>query len=139
LRSLELHLLAARSFVLRTCGRLDEAREAADAERALADELAQVELEAMVSHDRGLVALEVGELETAVELLSGALVEGAPISRPLTRLALAEALARSGQPDRAAEELRAVVLEPVRPSDFPESLVPRLARVQGLIALARGD
>jgi hypothetical protein len=31
------------------------------------------------------------------------------------------------------------VLEPVRPSDFPETLVPRLARVQGLIAHARGD
>jgi hypothetical protein len=29
------------------------------------------------------------------------------------------------------------VLEPVRPSDFPEALVPRLARVQGLIAVAR--
>ena len=55
---------------------------------------------------------------------------------PLTRLALAEALARSGQPERAAEQIRATVLEPVRPSDFPEALVPRLARVQGLIALA---
>jgi thioester reductase-like protein len=30
------------------------------------------------------------------------------------------------------------VLEPLRPSDFPDALVPRLARVQGLIALARG-
>jgi len=28
------------------------------------------------------------------------------------------------------------VLEPVRPSDFPDSLVPRLAHVQALIALA---
>jgi hypothetical protein len=31
------------------------------------------------------------------------------------------------------------VLEPVRPSDFPAALVPRLTRVQGLIALARHD
>ena len=31
------------------------------------------------------------------------------------------------------------MLEPVRPSDFPETLVPRLARVQGLIALATGE
>ncbi len=31
------------------------------------------------------------------------------------------------------------MLEPVRPSDFPDSLVPRLARVQALIALARGE
>jgi hypothetical protein len=28
------------------------------------------------------------------------------------------------------------VLEPLQPSDFPDTLVPRLARVQGLIALA---
>ena len=33
----------------------------------------------------------------------------------------------------------AAVLEPVAPSDFPETLVPRLARVQGLLALARED
>jgi hypothetical protein len=32
-----------------------------------------------------------------------------------------------------------VVLEPVRPSDFPATLVPRLARVQGLIAHALAD
>ncbi len=31
------------------------------------------------------------------------------------------------------------MLEPIRPSDFPDALVPRLARVQGLVALARGD
>jgi hypothetical protein len=56
----------------------------------------------------------------------------------LTRLALAEALARSGRPEAAQEQVRETVLEPVRPSDFPETLVPRLARVQGLIALAEG-
>jgi hypothetical protein len=39
---------------------------------------------------------------------------------------------------QAVEEVRATVLEPVRPNDFPEALVPRLARVQGLIALADG-
>ena len=72
-------------------------------------------------------------------LLSAALAPGAPISRPLTRLALAEAFARSRAADEAAEQVRETVLEPVRPSDFPESLVPRLARVQGLIALARED
>ena len=65
-------------------------------------------------------------------LLAQSLVDGAPISRPLTRLALAEALARGGHPDEAAEQIRATVLEPVRPSDFPAALVPRLARVQGL-------
>ena len=90
----------------------------------------------MASHDRGLVALDQGDCETAAALLAQSLVDGAPISRPATRLALAEALARAGHPERAAEQVRATVLEPVRPSDFPETFVPRLARVQGLLARA---
>ncbi len=137
LQSLAIQLLGARSFVLRRAGRLDQALEAAESERLLAEALDQPELEAMASHDGGLVLLEQGASRAASELLEAALVEGAPISRPLTRIALAETLARCGEPDRAAEQVRATVLEPVRPSDFPESLVPRLARVQGLIALAR--
>ena len=137
LKTLEIHLLAARSFVLRGLGRLEEARTAAESEQALAEQLAQPELMAMASHDRGLVALLEKRHDRAAELLAESLVEGAPISRPLTRLALAEALARGGHPDRAAVEARAMVLEPVRPSDFPGALVPRLALVQGLIALAR--
>jgi tetratricopeptide (TPR) repeat protein len=139
LRGVEVHMLGARSFVLRRMGRLNEACEAADAERALAEQLGQPELEAMANHDRGLVALDAGEYAAAAELLDASLVEGAPISRPLTSLALAEALARAGQPDQAAAQVRATVLEPVRPSDFPDSLVPRLGWVQGLIALARGE
>ncbi len=138
LRSLEIHLLAERSFVLRGLGRLADARRAAEQEQELAEELGQRDLAAMASHDRGLVALEEGDYELAAALLADSLVEGAPISRPATRLALAEALARGGAPDRAAEEVRRTVLEPVRPSDFPDALVPRLARVQGLVALARG-
>ena len=35
--------------------------------------------------------------------------------------------------------MRATVLEPVRPSDMPDTLVPRLSRVQGLIAAGRRD
>jgi DNA-binding SARP family transcriptional activator len=139
LQSLEIHLLAARSFVLRGLGRLDEARGVAESEQALAEQLGQPELLAMASHDCGLVALEEGANERATQLLAAALVEGAPISRPLTRLALAEALARDGQPERAAEQVRETVLEPVRSSDFPDALVPRLARIQGLIALAEGQ
>jgi len=138
LQSLEIHLLAARSFVLRGLGRLDEARAAAEAEAGLAERLAQPELVAMASHDRGLAALALGEHELAAALLAESLVDGAPISRPLTRLARAEALARGGAPEEAAAEVRATVLEPVRASDFPDALVPRLARVQGLVALAQG-
>jgi hypothetical protein len=35
--------------------------------------------------------------------------------------------------------VRQAALEPVRGSDQPWALVPRMTRVQGLIALARGD
>jgi DNA-binding SARP family transcriptional activator/tetratricopeptide (TPR) repeat protein len=139
LRRPEIELHAARAFVLRRMDRLDAARAAATEEARLAEQLAQPELVAMASHDRGLVALAAGEYERASSLLADALVDGAPISRPLTRLALAEALAGAGELERAAEELRATVLEPVQPSDFPEALVPRLARVQGLLGLAHGD
>jgi tetratricopeptide (TPR) repeat protein len=138
LQSLEIHLLAARSFVLRGLGRLEEARSAVESERALAERLDQPALLAMASHDCGMVALAEGAYERAAELLGEALLERAPISRPLTRLALAEALAGADDADAAEEQVRATVLEPLRPSDFPDALVPRLARVQGLIALARG-
>jgi DNA-binding SARP family transcriptional activator len=139
LQGCEIQMLAARAFVLRRMDRLDDARTAAEEEARLADQLAQPELVAGASHDRGLVALAAGEYEDASRLLAEALIDGAPISRPLTRLALAEALAAAGEPERAAEELRATVLEPVQPSDFPDALVPRLARVQGLLGLALDD
>ncbi len=137
LQSLEIHVLAARSFVLRGLGCLEEARAAAEQERELAEQLDRTELLAMASQDRGMVALAEGEYGLAAELLAEALVDGAPISRPLTRLALAEALARDGRPDQAEDQVRATVLEPLKPSDFPDALVPRLARVQGLIAFVR--
>jgi hypothetical protein len=93
----------------------------------------------MAAHDRGLTELADGEHAAAAASLAAALAPGAPVSRPLTRLALAEACVGCGKVDRAAEELRACALEPVRPSDFPAALVPRLTRIQGLVALARGD
>ncbi|HSO99574.1 MAG TPA: AAA family ATPase [Solirubrobacteraceae bacterium] len=139
LQSIEVQLVAARSFVLRRLGDFDGARAAIDRELALAEQLDQPALRAMAEHDCGMLALDCGQFEQAADLLASALVEGARISRPLTRLALGEALARCGEPDAAADQVRATVLEPLRPSDFPDSLVPRLARVQGLIALARGD
>jgi DNA-binding SARP family transcriptional activator/tetratricopeptide (TPR) repeat protein len=139
LQGLEIHLLAGRSFVLRSLGRLAEAGRAADQEQRLAERLGQPELLAMAAHDRGLVALAEDDHDRAVELLAAALAPGAPISRPQARLARAEALARAGDVEAAEDEVREMVLEPVRPSDFPAALVPRLARVQGLIALARHD
>ncbi|MDQ6732289.1 MAG: transcriptional activator domain-containing protein, partial [Actinomycetota bacterium] len=114
-------------------------RAAADAASELAERLGDPELLAMAAHDRGQVALVGGDFAGAAQLLRAALCGTAMISRPLTRLARAEALARAGRPEEAQAELRETVLEPVRHSDFPETLVPRLARVQGLVALQAGD
>ncbi len=139
LGGLEVHLLAMRSFVLLRVGRVADARVAADAEAALAERLDSPELLGMAAHDRGLVALAEGDFEVAGALLEQALAQAAPISRPLTRLARAEALARAGRLAQAAGEVREMVLEPVRSSDFPAALVARLARVQGLIAAAGGN
>jgi DNA-binding SARP family transcriptional activator len=139
LQALEIQLLGARSFLLTRLGRLGDAQADAEAEQRLAEQVAQPEFLAIASHDRGLVALAAGEDDLAATLLAGALVEGAAISRPLTRLRLAEVLARAGKLEAAAEQLRATVLEPVRPSDFPDTLVPRLSFVQGVLARGRYD
>ena len=139
LRPVEVQYLAARSYVLVRLGRLDDATAAADAEAALAERLGIPSLEATAEHDRGMVALARGDREGAAALLGAALDHGAPVSRPLARLARAEALAGLGRLDEAEEELRETALEPVGPSDFPDTLVPRLVRVQGLVATARGD
>jgi DNA-binding SARP family transcriptional activator len=136
---LEVQLLAARAHVLARLGRLTEARAAAEEEAAAADRFDVPELRATAEHDRGMIALALGDYRAAAELLGDALRHDAPVSRPLARLARAEALARLGRCDEADEELRETVLEPVRAGDFPETLVPRLTRVQGLVAAARGD
>ena len=135
----EFQLLGARSFVLRRLGRLDQARACTDAERQLAERVGSAELVAWAAHDAGLVSLDRGEFARAASELSAALVDAVEISRASTRLALAEAYVGCGELERAAAEVRECVLEPMRPSDFPAALVPRLTRMQGLIALASGD
>jgi DNA-binding SARP family transcriptional activator/RecA/RadA recombinase len=135
----EVHLLAGRAHILARLGRLDEAAAAADAELELAGRLESDELHALAQHDRGMVALAAGEADRAEALLAAALDRNAPISRPRARLARAEALVRLDRLAEAELELRATALEPVGPSDFPDTLVPRLMRIQGLIAAARGD
>ena len=64
---------------------------------------------------------------------------GGSIRRPLARLQLAEAHLLQGDLDAAAAELGRVPFEPVRPVDLPDTLVPRMSRLQGLVAEARGD
>lgn len=136
---LEMQILAGRSFLLLRIDDRDGASAAAEAEWELATRIGEPPLLAMAAHDRGLVALAAQDYPRAAQLLGEALVEGAPISRALTRLARAEALARSGALDQANGEVRATALEPLRASDWPETLVPRLARVQGLIAAGAGN
>jgi len=94
---------------------------------------------ALARHDAGLISLAAGRPQEAAHLLEQAIAMGAEVSRPAVRLARAEALARVGHPEEAAAEVRRAALEPVRSSDQPWALVPRMARVRGLIALARGD
>jgi tetratricopeptide (TPR) repeat protein len=139
LASLEIPLLSVRVFLLLRTQRVVEAATVAEQEQAIAERLDQPGLLALAAHDRGLCALAAGEFATAARLLGEVLETEGPISRPLTRLARAEALVRGGGAEEAAAEVRATALEPLHPSDFPETLVPRLTRVQGLIAAASGE
>jgi tetratricopeptide (TPR) repeat protein len=136
---IELPCLAARAFVLSRLGRHDEALSVAGEQLAKAEPMDSPAVAVLARHDAGLISLAAGRYAEAAQLLTDALAGGAEVSRPAARLARAEALARSGRPDEAAAEVRRAALEPVRDSDQPWALVPRMARVQGLIALARGD
>jgi DNA-binding SARP family transcriptional activator/tetratricopeptide (TPR) repeat protein len=136
---IEVPCLAARAFVLSRLGRHDEALSVAGEQLGKAERMDSPAAAALARHDAGLISLAAGRYAESAQLLADALAAGAQVSRPAARLARAEALARSGRPDEAATEVRAAALEPVRAGDQPWALVPRMARVQGLIALARGD
>ena len=136
---IEVPCLAARAFVLSRLGRHEEALSVAGEQLAKAERMDSAAAAVLARHDTGLISLAAGRYAEAAQLLGEALAEGAEVSRPAARLARAEALARSGRPEEAAREVRQAALEPVRSSDQPWALVPRMTRVQGLIALARGD
>jgi DNA-binding SARP family transcriptional activator/tetratricopeptide (TPR) repeat protein len=136
---IEVPCLAARAFVLSRLGRHEEALAVAREQLEKAERMDSAAAAALARHDAGLISLAAGGYAEAAQLLEDALAGGAEVSRAAGRLARAEALARSGRPDEAAAEVRAAALEPVRGSDQPWALVPQMARVQGLIALARGD
>ena len=135
----EVHFLAARAYVLARLGRLQEAWTAAEQEAAAAERADTPDLRATAEHDQGMIALALSDHASAAELLGAALAHNAHVSRPLARLARAEALAKLGRCDEADDELTAMALEPVSPGDFPDTLVPRMSRIQGLIAAAQGD
>jgi tetratricopeptide (TPR) repeat protein len=136
---IELPCLAGRAFVLSRLGRHEEALAVASEQLAKAERMDSPAAAALARHDAGLISLAAGRHHEAEQLLDQAIARGAEVSRPAARLARAEALARVGLPEEAAAEVRRAALEPVRSSDQSWALVPRMARVQGLIALARGD
>jgi DNA-binding SARP family transcriptional activator/tetratricopeptide (TPR) repeat protein len=136
---IEVTCLAARAFVLSRLGRHTEALAAAREQLAKAERMDSPAAAALARHDAGLISLAAGRHAEAAQLLEHALAGGAQVNRPAARLTRAEALARSGCPDEAAAEVRRAALEPVGSSDQPWALVPQMARVQGLIALARGN
>ena len=131
--------LAARAHLLARLGRHDEAAETVTELLATAERLDSAPVLATARHDAGLVALAAGRFREAAELLVSALDGEAAVSRPAARLAAAEALALCGDAAAAAAELRRAALEPVGPGDQAWALVPRMARVQGLVARARAD
>jgi tetratricopeptide (TPR) repeat protein len=131
--------LAARALILARLGRHPEAAEAARRQREHADRLDAPAIAATAAHDSGLVALAAGRYAEAAELLGTALAGGAEVSRPTAGLHRAEALALAGDAAAATAQLRAAVLEPVGRADQPWALVPRIAWVQGLVAVARHD
>src|SRR4051794_15182141 len=139
LPSLAAELHAVRATVLGRLGRHGEARTAIAAERAAADRSGDIALLERADFDEGMVRAGAGEHEAAVQLLHGALEGLLLVSRPVARLARAEALARIDRTEEAEAELREVALEPVGPADRPAVLVARLTFVQGLVARARGD
>ncbi len=137
---LEQPCLSARAFLLGRTGRHDEAVRVAATQLEMAERMDAPDHVELARHDAGLIALAAGRYRDAADLLDAAL--GSPsrrISRPAARLARAEALVADGYPDEAAAEVRRAVQEEVGPEDRPWALVPRMARVQGLIAGARGD
>jgi tetratricopeptide (TPR) repeat protein len=139
-RHLEIQALAARAYALSRLERHAEAMETAATASMLAAESANEPRQALAAFDRGSIALAAGCADAACLQLSAALaVADAPLPRATARLRLAEALLRAGDTEGAAHELARVPFEPVVPADIPESLVPRLERLEGLIAAAQGD
>jgi len=133
------HALAAKAHILARLERFGEASAVIAEQRRLAERLDSPLISATSAFDAGLVALAAGRCAEAAELLAEALAGPAQISRPAAAIARAEALARAGDIEGAKAQLRAAVSEPVREGDQPWSLVPKISRVQALIAIGSGD
>jgi DNA-binding SARP family transcriptional activator/tetratricopeptide (TPR) repeat protein len=139
LAPLEIQALCARAWVLTRSGRLGDAQDAATTAAELARRIGDDGLLAAAENELGGVALARGDHTLASEHYSAALAGEGPFSRPITRLERAASLARLGRCEEAERELRDAALEPVRPGDWPDTLVARISHVQGLVAAALGD
>ncbi|OLB67391.1 MAG: hypothetical protein AUI10_00230 [Actinobacteria bacterium 13_2_20CM_2_72_6] len=133
--------LAGQAHALSRLGRHDEAVVAADLEAGVAARSGLAEYEAAADYDRAVVALNAGRAADAVRHLDAAL--SVPhtryFSRPLARLLLAQARLGTGDAPGADRELDAVPAEPVAAADVPDTLVARMAWIEGLIAARRRD
>ncbi len=131
---------ATRAHLLSRLGRHAQAATAAHAELAAAARTSLPGREAQAAFDAGTVALAAGDGRAARGYLEAALADGGSlIQRPLARLLLAEAQLVAGDAQAAATQLARVPFEPVRPVDLPDTLVARMARIQGLLAELHGD
>jgi tetratricopeptide (TPR) repeat protein len=139
LAPLEIQALCARAWVLARSGRFTDAQGAATNAAELARRIGDDGLLAAAENELGRVALARGNHSLAAERYAAALAGEGPFSRPITRLERAAALARLGRCEEAERELRDAALEPVRPGDWPDTLVARICHVQGLVAAALGD
>jgi DNA-binding SARP family transcriptional activator len=133
--------LAGQAHALSRLGRHDEALAAADLEAGVAVRSGLPEYEAAADYDRGVVALNAGRGAEAVRHLDAALSlpHTRYFSRPLARLLLAQARLSAGDLPGADRELDAVPAEPVAAADVPDTLVARMAWIEGLLAAGRGD
>ena len=140
LTRLVVNTYTGQAAILRRMGRTNEATDALRLAGDAADRLGSTAVDGLVHFERGLLALTIGDFAAAAAELDSALDQpDAPISRPLARLHRAEALARVGRCAEAEAEIRAVAMEPVSASDFPDTLVARMNRIEALIAAHAGN
>jgi len=137
----DLIIHAGVAHALSRLGRHGEALAAAVEEADLAARSGSAEHAAMAGYDLGAVALAAGQVDRAVPELAAALAfpDTRFFSRPLARFLLAEARLATGDDAGAERELDAIPFEPVGPADLPDTLVARMARLEGLLAARRGD
>jgi DNA-binding SARP family transcriptional activator/tetratricopeptide (TPR) repeat protein len=138
--SLTTQAYAARAYALVRLGRPGQARAAVGDLLEVAADAVDPDVQAIAAFDAGAIALMQDRPTEAIDHLECALAHrGGRLQRPLGRMYLAEAYLGAGDVERAAGALARVPFEPVGPADMPATLVPRLCRLQGLIAAARGD